>query len=266
MLRSMNVCMGLMLVLAAGLLQAASAQAAPPPSPQLLEWRVCVTDTVAPPYLHNNPRRLGVAERLLIDAGEAAGLRVELLRLPVRRCRQMLERGQIEAGLAAPTPANLAIAQFPTVAGQIDRARRLVHMRQMWVKPADSAWSWDGQRQQGAAAPETLTVGTVASMQVLIETLRGQGYKVDDAAFNSRQLLGKLQAGRVDLVVGIEEDLRHVLRDPALQDLTLVPLPFLAVDYYAALARNQPPAQRALGERWWTEIARLRELPPYRPD
>lgn len=236
-----------------------------PLAAQPAHWRVCVSDIVAPPYLHNNPRRLGVAERLLIDAGEAAGLRVELLRLPPRRCRQMFEQGLIQASLGAPTPANLAAGRFPMRAGQLDRAQRLAHLRLMWVKRRASELAWDGRHIRGAESA-ALQVGTRAMMFAAIEALQHHGFRVDSGAFNTRQLLGKLQAGRVDLAVGIEEELRDLLRDPALQDLTLLPQPLLATDYYAMATPQLSAAQRELAERWWAEIARLRELPPYRPD
>ncbi len=236
-----------------------------PLAAQPADWRVCVTDLVVPPYLHNNPRRLGVAERLLIDAGEAAGLRVELLRLPPLRCRLMLDSAQVEATLAAPTAQNMAELGFPMRNGAVDRTRRLAHLRLMWVKRAGRELVWDGRQMHGAE-PAALTVGARATMRSATEALQSQGFKVDSAALNTRQLLGKLLAGRVDLVVGIEEDLRHAMRVADLQDLTLLPQPFLAVDYYAALAPGLLPAQREQAERWWAEIARLRELPPYRPD
>ena len=42
--------------------------------------------------------------------------------------------------------------------------------------------------------------------------------------------------------------------------------PLRSLDFYAVLARDLDGVQRARGERWWDEMARLRELPPYRPD
>lgn len=249
------------LVLALG--PAVAAAAAP------LPWRVCLPDAALPPYLNNAPQRLGVTERLLIDAGEAAGLAVELLRQPPRRCRQLLQQGQIEATLAAFVPGNRELGLFPMrqeLPQLADPARRLAHLRVIWVRRADQALEWDGRRLSGVADPGTLTVGVRRSILSVIEAVQALELRVDDAAFGTAQLLDKLVAGRVDLVAGIEQDLRHAMRGDRYPTLVALEPPLRSLDFYAVLARDLDGVQRARGERWWDEMARLRELPPYRPD
>lgn len=242
---------------------AASAEAQRP-------WRVCVTDLQVPPYLNNDPARPGVSERLLIDAGRRVGLTVELLRYPIRRCRLLFDGGALEAVIAAPIAANLLTAQFPMKEGVVDAERRVVRLAVVWVKRNDSSLGWDGRQVTGlapAAAPPL--VGVRGSARFTTEAVQSLGLGVDDAALNSRQLLAKLAAGRVDLAIGLREDLEPLLRErernaerPALQMLAK---PLLVSDFHVALRQGASEAERRLAEAWWTEIGRLRELPDYRP-
>lgn len=241
-----------------------------PPSPagaQPQPWRVCLPDLQAPPYLNNSAQRPGVTERLLLDAGEAAGLAVQLSRQPIRRCRQLLALGQVEAVLAAASPANQALGLFPLRQGSADAQRRVAQLRLVWVRRAGSPLDWDGHQLLGrtpGAAP--LLVGVRRSMEAAGELVQELGLRVDDGAFGTAQLLEKLAAGRVDLVLGLEEEMRQALRAPELRArLQLLPRPLRQLDFYAVLAPGLTPPARRLGERWWDEIARLRDLPPYRP-
>lgn len=251
-----------LLLPAVALLAALGARAQPQP------WRVCLPDLQAPPYLNNAAQRLGVSERLLVDAGEAAGLAVQLSRQPIRRCRQLMELAQVESTLAAHIPSNLSLGQFPLHQGRPDTLRRVAHLRLVWVRRVGSRLDWDGQRLLGLAPTDAPPlVGVRRSMESAIEPVLALGLRVDEGAFGTAQLLEKLLAGRVDLALGLEEEMRQALRAPELRErLQLLPRPLRQQDYYAVLAPGLTPQARRLGERWWDEIARLRDLPPYRPD
>lgn len=250
------------LLLLVALLAAPGARAEPRP------WRVCLPDLQAPPYLNNTPQRPGVTERLLVDAGAAAGLAVQLSRQPIRRCRQLLALGQIEAVLAAASPANQSLGLFPLRQGSADVQRRVAQLRLVWVRRAGSPLDWDGRQLLGQApASAPPLVGVRRSMEAVSELVQELGLRVDDGAFGTTQLLEKLAAGRIDLVLGLEEEMRQALRAEALRErLQLLPRPLRQLDFYAVLAPGLTPQERRLGERWWDEIARLRDLPPYRPD
>jgi hypothetical protein len=254
------------------MLGAAPSRAEPPagPAPAGRPWRVCITDLQLPPYLNNDPARLGVSERLLIDAGRRVGLAVELLRYPIRRCRLLFDGGELEAVVAAPIATNQQTAQFPMKDGAVDAERRVARLALVWVKRSDSALGWDGRQLTGlapAAAPPL--VGIRGAARLTTEALQPLGVGIDEAALSSRQLLAKLAAGRVDLAIGLREDLEALLREreragerPALQMLNK---PLLISDFHVALRLGAPESERRLAEAWWTEIGRMRELPDYRP-
>jgi len=243
-----------------GLLSAAAAWAQPLPS-----WRVCLPDVAVPPYLSADPARPGLIERRLVDAGRRAGLDVRLERMPSRRCIAQLERGQFEASIAAPIPANLARFLFPLQQGQPDDTRRLARVKLVWVKRRDSALDWDGRQLSGASSAPL--VGTRLGMGVLAESVRDLGLPLDDAALSTPQLLAKLSAGRVELVLALEHEVAPLLAGPGHADLVMLARPRQASSFYPVLRRSLKAPQLAQAQAWWAEIARLRELPDYRlPD
>lgn len=247
--------------LLAGLLSAAAASAQPPSS-----WRVCLPDVAVPPYLSADPAHPGLIERRLVDAGRRAGLDVRLERMPSKRCIAQLERGQFEASIAAPIPANLARFLFPLLQGQPDGTRRLARVNLVWVKRRDSALDWDGRQLSGSASSAPL-VGTRLGMGVLAESVRDLGLPLDDAALGTQQLLAKLSAGRVELVLALEHEVAPLLAGPGHADLVMLARPRQTSSFYPVLRRSLGPAQLAQAQAWWAEIARLRELPDYRlPD
>lgn len=228
-------------------------------------WRICVGDVAVPPYVNNDPARLGLGERLLLDAGAQAGLSIELLRYPSRRCLQQLQRGELDALVAAPTSGNQIDAAFPQRDGLVDDSRRLGRLNVVWVRRRDSTLEWDGKSWAGSA-PIDLLVGTRAGQVAIIEPLKKMGFRVDDAAFNAPQLLRKLLAKRVDLVAGLQEEIElAMLKVPAWRDsMHILPKPIFSSDFYVAIGKQSSPERRAQAEALWEAIGDLREGEKYR--
>lgn len=227
-------------------------------------WRVCLPDLVAPPYLSGDPARPGIVERLLVDGGRRAGLDVQLLRSPAKRCAAELEGGVADASVAAAIATNRARFLFPLRDGQPDVDRRLARIHMVWIKRADSTLDWDGQRLTGLGDEPPL-VGTRLGLGVAADAVRALGLTPDDAALSTRQLLAKLQARRIDLAVSLQYDAEYELRQPEFAGLAMLARPLRASNFYPVLRRSSSAAQLARAEAWWSEIARLRELPAYQP-
>ena len=227
-------------------------------------WRVCITDLSLPPYLNNDPARLGVAERMLVDAGRQVGLNVQLMRYPMRRCGALVDGDGADALLAGSTPGNQARFDFPMKAGAVDVGRRLARINLLWIARGDGGFEWDGHTLAGKA-PDSVLVGTRLGMPAAYEPLQARGFKVDVTSSTITQLMQKVVARRVDLAVGLQEEVEIALRDPALAPLVMLPRPFLTSDFYAVVHKPLAPEMREIVEAWWTAIGRLREQPDYRP-
>ena len=224
--------------------------------------RVCVSDAAVPPYLSGNPDRPGVTERLLLDSGQRLGLTIELLRWPARRCLDQLRLGQVEAGVGAPTPGNLADFDFP---GQPppDPSYRLAHTALVLVTRRDSELRWDGRQLQSGARPPQ--IGVRNGFRLALDQLRLLGVEASAAPAQAAQQLRMLALGRFDGVALIREEVEGNLARPEFADLVMSERPLAESDFYLAASRRLTPAQKELMQRWWELLARMRDLPAYRP-
>jgi len=240
---------------------ASAAEAAP-------VWRVCVGDLVILPYISGDPAKPGLIERLLLESGRQAGLAVELLRYPFKRCSAMFEAGQIDAMTLAPVEMNRQRYQFPlSKGGTVDAGLRLARLNIVWVRRAETQLDWDGQQFIGAdglTAAQPL-IGSRNTLGVAKVALRAQGYTVDDAAISTRQAMAKLKGHRFDVVVGLQEEVEAALREPGLDGLLVLQRPFIVADYHAAVRKNLSAEQQQRVETSWNAIGRLRETADFKP-
>lgn len=223
--------------------------------------RLCLPDFAVPPYLSAPGEPAGTAQRLLHDSAQALGLDLQEQRQPVRRCRYTMSLGEAELTLASPTPENLDELRFPMRDGRVDTSRVLLQIELVWVKRRGDAYAWDGRALRGGQAQPL--VGVRSSLRSVQEPLRARGFRLDEQALSGRQLLRKLQAGRVELAAGMRGELEPLLREPEFRALELIERPLARIEIYLAAAAKLDPAWNPRLERWWQEIARRRDTPPY---
>ncbi|MDM4766542.1 hypothetical protein [Pelomonas sp. SE-A7] len=256
------------LVLLVLLCLAASAPRAQAPngeSPRLL--RICIGDSAIPPYLNNDPKHLGRAERLMVEAGRALDLGVVLQRYPFRRCRQMMQAGDSDFILAGVTPENLIEYQFPMKAGVLDPERRMARLNLVWLRRPESRLDWDGKQMVGELPKNRpLLVGTRASQRIASSSAAQLGYDVDDKAITAAAVLRMLAVGRVDVVLGLQEEMEMALADPTTKPLVVMPRPLQRQDFYVVTISKPSASLAPLIERFWNALAKLREQPEFMRD
>ncbi len=226
--------------------------------------RVCVPDVAIPPFINNDPKHLGWAERIMVDAGREVGLGVLVLRYPVPRCRAMLDNGDsMDAIVSAPTPSNLANFRFPTKAGALDPSKRIAKLNLVWIRRPESDFAWNGRTLSGGK-PAELLVGSRVSVHAAIDPLKAMGFRVDTSARSVHQLLLMLAGRRIDLAVALQEEAELALQDQQLHALVVLPQAFASMDFYAAVRPGLPADLNEKIEAWWNTIGRLRDRPEYR--
>lgn len=228
---------------------------------ELQPWRVCVPDAPFPPYLNNDPARLGVAERLMVEAGRRAGLQIQFERLPYQRCAALVRSGSLEALVAPAVAAESAGLQFPRRGNELDPQRLLARVALVWLKRPDSPLQWDGRQVQGLESGAA--VGMRSGMVAGVGRLQALGFKVDSSARDAGQLLRMVEGGRVAAAVLLEAELRGV--DADLVALRQLERPLLVEQYYAAAPSPLAPERQALLTEWWRQISLLRDSSAFRP-
>lgn len=246
------------LLAAAALLVGVHASA---PAEQLTPWRVCVPDAPFPPYLNNDPARLGVAERLMVEAGRRAGLQIQFERLPYQRCAALVRSATLEALVAPAVAAESPGLLFPRRGTELDAQRLLARVALVWLKRPDSALQWDGRQVQGLEPGAA--VGMRSGMVAGVGRLQELGLKVDASARDADQLLRMVSGGRVAAGVILEAELRGA--PEALGDLRRLERPLLVEQYYAAASAQLTPAQPSQLAEWWRQIGLLRDSIALRP-
>jgi len=231
------------------------AQAAPAGPP----LRVCLPDVDLPPLVYKDPRQSGLLNRLLIDAGRAAGLEVRIIRLPSVRCRLALERGDADAMPLPAIPQYLGELEFPLLQGAVDPAARVARLQFVLLRRRGEALDWDGQRLGEAA----MLVGIRRGVTTLSERLQALGATLDDKAASNEQLLGKLVAGRVRLVAMSRPEYLALKASPSGQQVEALEPPLLSTDLYLAVSRQLQGPARERVPAWREQLVRLRDSPGY---
>lgn len=258
------VCRLLLPALLSALAATSNAQVEAKTAPRI--WRICVGDQPILPYISNDPRRLGRAERLLVEAGKAADLSVMLQRYPFRRCRNLLASGDSDMAIAGPAPDNFEELRFPMKSGALDPERRIARVNMVWIKRPESAIDWDGQRFTGLPDGHLPHVSLRAGQRVTAHAVRELPLQIDSTALTAKLQLRMLAAGRIDLVLGIQEEFELALADPELKPLVVLPRALLREDFYAVISQKHAAALLPMAERMWTAIARLRDQPEFQRD
>ncbi|MDI4632844.1 hypothetical protein J7U46_07270 [Pelomonas sp. V22] len=229
-------------------------------------WRVCVGDQPILPYITNDPRHPGRAERLLVAAGKLADLSVQLQRYPFRRCRIMMANGDTDMLLAGPTPENLEEFRFPLKSGALDAERRIARLNLVWVRRADSRFDWDGKRITGMPDERTPKVGLRAGQRVSLNAVRQMPVLVDETALTATLQLRMLAAKRFDLALGLQDEFEIALADPELKPLVVLPRALLREDFFAVISQKHAAAQLPMAERLWNAMGKLRDQPEFQRD
>lgn len=200
-------------------------------------------------------------DRLLVDAGRAAGLQVKIGFLPSPRCRQALIRGEADAMPLPAIPAYLAELEFPMQSGRVDPAARLMRLRFVLLRRRGEALEWDGQ----GLSPPNARVGIRLGLASLSTRLESLGAVLDDKAFSNEQLLSKLLARRIDMAAMSLPEF-EVLKSsqPGAAEVEALALPLLETDLHLAFSRRIKHVPVATLQAWRDQIARLRDSPAYR--
>lgn len=220
-------------------------------------WVACVPAMAMPPYLSNDAARPGVVERLLMAAGKEVGVDVEVQYLPLPRCMAMLERGQVDAAIGAPSHSVAKFAKFPVKDSKPHPAQSIARIKVVLVARADAREPWSPPTTRRAKGPAPV-VAVRRKASTVIEPLTSFGFQVDESTLSLASALGMLRLGRVDYVAAMEDELVELEKTFNMDGLRIERPPVLQLDYYAGVSLARWASDKEVVERWWLTMARLR--------
>lgn len=231
----------------------AAAQHSPAP------LRVCVDAVAYPPFTY--PDRDGIGQLLVRRTAEALGIQVAFIAMPLKRCRAMLEKGEIDAlNGASFVPEIRQIAQFPLQDERENPELAVVTVDWSVYRLVGSQANWDGQRFYHLNTPVLANAGVLAATQRLTEL----GQPFDAGAKNTADNLHKLLAGRAELTVQVEYVANaYIAREGLSGRIEHLPVPFMRRNYYFAYSKAYYASHRELAAAFWRELVVQRKSAAY---
>ena len=223
--------------------------------------RLCYERMDIPPWRTLDGKGLNI--ELIRMAAARAGVSIEFVTLPWKRCLSEMQDGSLQGVFAASfSPDRLSLGAYP--GGKVaDPALQLYVDGYVLVKRKQDAVQWDGKSISGAQGAVGAQVGySVAN------DLRRMGVPVDESSQTALELLQKLQLGRIGAAALGTSDAAKLLADTgkphALSaSLEVLPVPLVQKAYYLMLSNQLVQDHPDVANRLWQNIGVARRSPQY---
>ncbi|TCS38087.1 transporter substrate-binding domain-containing protein [Reinekea marinisedimentorum] len=222
----------------------------------------CLEDQANPPFIHG-PNDWGQSDNglfpdLVAIAAKEAGMDIQYIRRPWKRCQQSLKQGEVDALYAfIYTAERDQWAAFPKTKGQPDQRYAYLGNYKVFTHK-NSSLNWDGTAFSDPQAMVQSIPGYVAdqrlkAMQIMpqIELQPMQGLEMVSR--------GRIDGYVIDRLIGWE--LAHLLN--IADSVKTIEQPFMEQPWYIAFSKQAYGHSRPEIEAFWTalEQARIRYSP-----
>ena len=205
----------------------------------------------------------GLNIELIRMAAGRAGVTVQFVTLPWKRCMSEMQDGTVQGVFAASfVPDRLAFGAYPG-GNPADPNLQLYADGYVLVRRKADQVLWDGKSVSGLKGPVGAQVG-----YSVVNDLRRLGVPVDEGSQSARELLQKLQLGRVGAAALGNSDAAKLLGTndkPAEFGATLeaLPVPLVQKAYFLMLSNHFVQDRPDVANRLWQQIAVTRRSPEY---
>lgn len=211
-----------------------------------------------PPYFIGEgvqiPAKPGVTPELMrLLETKIPGLKVQLQRMPWKRCLSSLQTGESDAVVASFNKERSALGQYPMKGAQPDPAFRIDTKAYFLYAHANSTVSWNGRQISGVAGAIGAPLG-----YSIVDDLKNQGLAVEESK-SARQLLEKLSLQRLAAVALLERVGDAMLQDGQFPQIIKHPAPLAGKEYYVLLSHAFVAKYPGMANRIWQAVAQLRE-------
>jgi polar amino acid transport system substrate-binding protein len=215
--------------------------------------RVCSDDQPHPPFYF--PDREGTVQVLLRMAAARAGVEIQIVPMPVRRCEAEIQNGGADAIAVAEFESQaLKRYVFPLRNGRADPAKSVASTSALVFRSKGSSASWDGRRFTNLNGPVLVQTGHV----FITRRLESMHIPFDSGAAAAEQNFLKLIGKRGDLAVLPENDGLALLREPKwAAKIEALPAPFTTEKFFLVFSKRYFQAKAPVAEALWQASADL---------
>ncbi|WP_338845503.1 transporter substrate-binding domain-containing protein [Massilia sp. W12] len=211
-----------------------------------------------PPYFIGDgeqiPAKPGVTPELMrLLETKIPGLKVQLQRMPWKRCLSSLQSGESDAVVASFNKERRSLGHYPMKGEAPDPALRIDTKAYFLYSHVKSKISWNGRQFSGVNGAIGAPLG-----YSIVEDLKNQGLAVEESK-SAQQLLEKLSLQRVAAVALLERVGDALLQDGAYPHILKHPAPLAGKDYYVLLSQTFVSKYPAMARQIWQAVAQLRE-------
>lgn len=223
--------------------------------------RLCYERMDIPPWRTLDGKGLNI--ELIRMAAARAGVGIEFVTLPWKRCLSEMQDGTLQGVFAASfSPDRLILGAYPG-GKTADPSMQLYVDGYVLVKRRQDAVQWDGKSISGMQGAVGAQVGySVAN------DLRKMGVPVDESSQTAQELLQKLQLGRIGAAALGTSDAAKLLADTGkgnalAASLDVLPVPLVQKAYYLMLSNQLVQDHPDVANRLWQQIGVARRSPQY---
>lgn len=216
--------------------------------------KLCAPNWEVWPVAYNGMRN-GAAIELLRQAASSAGLAIEMSALPAKRCQQMVQQGGLAGLLVSDTPAAQQLFALPLAPdGRPDPQARVATLEVFAFRVRTTNFGWDGHHFTGSPR-----IGIIRSSLVLKEMLEAQHLDYDENSDTPSQLVLKLLAGRLDLILTLPAlvDNTVIVASPGNKTVERLALPVMRVNVHLGFSPAYYQAHRQQADAVWQALAAL---------
>jgi polar amino acid transport system substrate-binding protein len=198
---------------------------------------------------------------LMESAAAKIGAKLEIQKLPWKRCLGAVEDGSIHGAIAASYKDERAkFAVYPTKDGKPDADRRLHTEEYSLYRAKGGAVSWDGTKFSNLSG----SIGAQRGYSI-IDNLKKWDAKVDEGGAFPKDNMKKIIGGQVQGVALTTQEGDMLLNSPEFAGkIEKIASPLIQKPYFTIFGKDYYSQNQKLADNLWAAMATVRESKDYK--
>lgn len=218
---------------------------------------LCTEDKDQAPYvigasgLAANP---GIAVEIIQKAAGQMGVTTKIIRAPWKRCLSVLEKGEVDGVfLGSFKKERMKFGAFPMAGADVDPERRVSKSSYSLYRLKGTSANWDGKAFSGIDGKVGAPLG-----YSIVKDLEKKGLKMEESKGTETDFK-KLTSKRIVAAAALTNVGDALIEGGAFPNVEKVETPLVTKPYYLLLSNQLVAANKEMTEKFWNEIAKVRE-------